>query len=407
MTPKGGAPHDDNLHQHYRDPVFELGGDVTRPLAEGALKLVALATRRKRHDFDQYVQRAGLIEDDAPVDGGFEQLVDARRNETIGRLSWTRSDLLGFSFEAGAEAALNTLDDHVAYSEIDEHGNAVPIPLPIADARVKETRGETYVNVGKTLSPRLRIDGGLNFEFSHLIVTGDASEDRRLKFLKPSLSLDWNSGTGWHAQLSARRKVAQLDFYDFISVADLSAQRVNGGNAQLQPQRTWELRATVDHPLLGDGLFKLDLGHDQVSLLQDRILHFRRRVEEVLRCAWQSRDRHPRLRPADPRSAAVAPVERPQDQGQRNAPAYPSRGSDQSRASQMERFLPDLAVEPRCPPRFRQMVLRLRGLRQPAIHLLPNRRVRHQLQRQPLLDRVRRIPPVGEYRDHARRRQCV
>ena len=274
VTPNGGAPHDDNLHQHYRDPVFELGGDVTRPLAEGALKLVALATRRKRHDFDQYVQRAGLIEDDAPVDGGFEQLVDARRNETIGRLSWTRSDLLGFSFEAGAEAALNTLDDHVAYSEIDEHGNAVPIPLPIADARVKETRGETYVNVGKTLSPRLRIDGGLNFEFSHLIVTGDASEDRRLKFLKPSLSLDWNSGTGWHAQLSARRKVAQLDFYDFISVADLSAQRVNGGNAQLQPQRTWELRATVDHPLLGDGLFKLDLGHDQVSLLQDRILIF-------------------------------------------------------------------------------------------------------------------------------------
>ena len=124
VTPANGAPHDDNLHQHYRDPVFELGGDVTRPLAEGALKFVALATRRKRHDFDQYVQRAGLIEDDAPVDGGFEQLVDARRNETIGRVSWTRSDLLGFSFEAGAEAALNTLDDHVAFSEIDEHGNA-------------------------------------------------------------------------------------------------------------------------------------------------------------------------------------------------------------------------------------------------------------------------------------------
>ena len=56
------------------------------------------------------------------------------------------------------------------------------------------------------------------------------------------------------------------------AVADLSAQRVNGGNAQLQPQRTWEIRASVDHPLLGDGLLKLDLGHDQVSLLQDRIL---------------------------------------------------------------------------------------------------------------------------------------
>jgi hypothetical protein len=32
--------------------VFELGGDVTRPLAGGAIKLVGLATRRKRDNFD-------------------------------------------------------------------------------------------------------------------------------------------------------------------------------------------------------------------------------------------------------------------------------------------------------------------------------------------------------------------
>jgi hypothetical protein len=272
VFPEDGATHDDNLHQHYRDPVFELGGDVTRPFADGAIKFVALATRRKRHDLDQYVQRNGLIEGNARVNGGFEQLVDAKRNETIGRASWTRSNLLGFSFEAGAEAALNTLDDHVSFSEVDENGNKVPIPLPIANARVKEKRGELYVNIGRSLSPKLRVDGGINFEFSHLTVTGDASEDRKLKFLKPNLSVDWNPGHDWHAQLSVRRRVAQLDFYDFISIADLSAQRVSGGNADLQPQRAWELRATIDHPLLGDGLVKLDFGHDEVSLLQDRIL---------------------------------------------------------------------------------------------------------------------------------------
>jgi hypothetical protein len=72
--------------------------------------------------------------------------------------------------------------------------------------------------------------------------------------------------------LSVKRTVAQLDFYDFISVGDLSTKRINGGNAELQPQRTWEFRATVDHALFGDGLVKLDLGHDLVSMLQDRIL---------------------------------------------------------------------------------------------------------------------------------------
>jgi len=267
-----GTPHDDNLHQHYRDPVFEIGGDVTRPLAEGAIKFVGLATRRKRNDFDQYIQRNGLIEDGATVNGGFEQQIDAQRNETIGRVSWTRANLLGFSLEVGGEGSLNTLDSHSTFSEIDEDGDKIPIKLPIADARVKETRGEVYVNAGHSVTKALRIDGGINFEFSHLTVSGDAEEDRKLKFVKPSLSLDWNPGGGWHAQFSVRRTVAQLDFYDFISFADLSAQRVSGGNAELQPQRTWELRGMVEHPVLGDGLVKLDFGHDQVSLLQDRVL---------------------------------------------------------------------------------------------------------------------------------------
>jgi Outer membrane protein beta-barrel family/TonB-dependent Receptor Plug Domain len=274
VIPAQGPPHDDNLTQNYSDPVIELGGDITQPLAGGAIKFVALATRRKRDDTDRYVQRNGLIDQGGTVNGGFEQTIKAKRNETIGRVSWTRSNLLGFSFEAGGEAALNTLDDHTTFFAIDEDGEKVPIPLPIASATVKEKRGEVYVNVGRNLSPALRIDGGFNFEFSHLTVSGDATEDRKLKFLKPNLTVDWKPGKAWHTQFSVRRIVAQLDFYDFISNADLSAQRVNGGNVDLQPQRTWQFRATVEHPIFGEGLFKLDLGHDQVSLLQDRILIF-------------------------------------------------------------------------------------------------------------------------------------
>ena len=272
VSPFDGPQHDDNLFQHYKDPVFELGGDVTRPLAGGAIKLVGLATRRKRHDFDQYIQRDGLIDEGGVTNGGFDQLSDAKRNETIGRLSWTRANLLGLSFEAGAEAAYNTLDDHVELNAVDEDGNRVPIDLSIADATVKEKRGEVYVNLGKALSPTLRVDGGVNYEYSNLKVRGDAIADRTLKFLKPNITFDWKPGGGWHAQVSVKRTVAQLDFYDFISVGDLSTKRINGGNADLEPQRTWEFRATVDHPLFGDGLFKLDLGHDLVSKLQDRIL---------------------------------------------------------------------------------------------------------------------------------------
>ncbi len=272
VTPAGAPVHDDNLIQRYRDPVIELGGDVTRPLAGGAIKFVALATRRKRNDLDNYIQHDGLLENNAVVNGGFEQQVRARRNETLGRLSWTRPDLLGFSFEAGAEASYNTLDDKVDLFSIDEDGSKVRIPLPIADATVKEKRGEIYFNAGKALAPNLRLDGGLNYEFSDLSVRGDAVADRTLKFLKPNVTLDWKPGAGWHTQFSIRRTVAQLNFYDFISVGDLSTKRVTGSNAELVPQRAWEFRATVEHPILGDGLFKLDLGYDLISKLQDQIL---------------------------------------------------------------------------------------------------------------------------------------
>jgi hypothetical protein len=47
---------------------------------------------------------------------------------------------------------------------------------------------------------------------------------------------------------------------------------VSGGNADLLPQQTWQFRLTTDHPLFGEGLFKLDLGYDLVNQLQDRIL---------------------------------------------------------------------------------------------------------------------------------------
>jgi hypothetical protein len=273
VTPGSGPQRDDGLLQDYETPVFEVGGDVTRPLVGGAIKLVGLATRRKRNNFDAYFQRDGLLQNGAVTVGGFEQTQKAQRNETIGRLSWTHQDLAGFSFETGGEAVLNTLDSAVDLFVIDE-GERVRIDLPIDHATVKEKRGEVFVNVGRSLSPALRLDAGLTYEYSKLSVRGDTRADRTLKFLKPKATVDWKPGGGWHTQLSVGRTVAQLDFYDFISAAELSTDRVNAGNANLLPQRAWEVRLTIDRPILREGLAKVELGHDRISLLQDRVLIF-------------------------------------------------------------------------------------------------------------------------------------
>jgi len=273
VTPSDGPPHDDNLIQDYDNPVFEVGGDITQPLAGGAIKLVGLATRRKRNNFDAYIGRDALLPSAAQV-GGFEQSQIARRNETLGRLTWTRSNVAGFSLEAGGEAVLNTLDNTTRLFTLGAHGVKTPVQLPVASARVKETRGEVFVNLGRQLNPALRADGGVRYEFSHLTVTGDATADRKLMFWKPNVTLDWKPGGNWHTKFSIERTVAQLDLYDFVTAAALSTNRVNAGNENLQPQRAWEFRFTADRPLFKTGLIKFDLGYDLISKLQDRILIF-------------------------------------------------------------------------------------------------------------------------------------
>ncbi|MFP5328982.1 MAG: outer membrane beta-barrel protein [Alphaproteobacteria bacterium] len=271
VTPAQGDPRDDRLIQNYKNPTIELGGDISRPLGSGAIKLVGLATRTRRDNFDAYYFR-GL--GGSPVLGGFEQFQEAKLQETIGRLSYSQPKLFGFSFEGGLEVAYNKLESDLQLFVFDEDGDREQIDLPIDNAVVSELRGELYMIGGRPLTDKLRLDLGLRYEASRLKVRGDATADRDLKFLKPSVTLDWRPGDGWHAQFSLRRTVAQLDFYDFISSAEFSSDRINGGNANLVPQRTWEGRILVEKPILGDGLVKLELGYDLVSMLQDRVLVF-------------------------------------------------------------------------------------------------------------------------------------
>ena len=269
VTPAIGPERDDDLLQDFKNPVYELGGDVTQPLAGGAVKLVGLATRRQRDWVERYRVRT---EGGETVLGGSEQFQDAQRNETILRLNWTRQNLAGLSVETGIEGALNTLDHKVELYDFLAGGTPVQRPLPVDEAKVKEKRAEAFIRAGKQLSSALRLDAGINYEYSNIVVSGDTDDNRTLRFWKPSITLDWKGSKGWHGQLSVRRTVAQLDFYDFISSAELSADRVNAGNPNLVPQQTWEFRGTIERPLLGEGIAKLDVGYDLVNDLQDRVL---------------------------------------------------------------------------------------------------------------------------------------
>lgn len=267
VTPRTGPFRDDRLEQDYRTDSWELGGDVTRPLLGGGFKLVGLATRRNRENLDTNFLRVG-----ERTIGGFVQTLDDRREETVARLVWSRGNWNGWNVEMGGEGVLNKLVSDVDLISFDAEGRPSLIDLPVDQATVKEVRVEGFVNAGRSLAPGLRIDGGTTIETSQLTVSGDATARRVLSFLKPQATLDWRPvGSRLRVQLSVKRTVAQLQFEEFISSAELAAERINGGNPDLRPQRAWETLATVERTILGDGLVKMELGYNQISQLQDRV----------------------------------------------------------------------------------------------------------------------------------------
>ena len=265
----GAPPREDSLRERYDLTEYEIGGDLTRPLAGGGIKLIGLATRRTRDNDD--LSLVDLLATNGPGPTGFSQTLNDRLSETLTRLVWNRSGWNGWNVEVGAEGVVNELRSRVDLFDLAAGGGRTRIDLPVDDATVREVRGEAFVNVGRALNSELRVDGGVTIEASRLTVSGDVEARRTLSFLKPKLVLDWRFAPGWRAQISAQRTVNQLQFTDFISVAELGSDRVNGGNAQLVPQRSWELLATLEHPILGDGLIRLEAGYTRISLVQDRV----------------------------------------------------------------------------------------------------------------------------------------
>ena len=268
VIPTGAAERDDRLTERYHRRELEIGGDVTRPLAGGGLKLIGLIRRRHRDNEDvSLVRSAGGT---SLIKGSTQSLVD-QRDESVARIVWNRSNLGGWSVETGAEGVLNKLDSDTEIFLLDAGGGRTRLNLPIDQAVVKEYRGEAFVNAGRPLSKTVRMDLGLTYEASRLTVSGDAKAERTLKFLKPKATFDWRPNPKWHLQLALARTVAQLQFEDFVSSAELTNDRVNGGNAALVPQRAWESQLTLEHPILGDGLIKLEAGYQRIQLVQDRV----------------------------------------------------------------------------------------------------------------------------------------
>jgi outer membrane receptor protein involved in Fe transport len=246
-----------NSTDPYDDFQRELGARFDRSFgAKTKLELVGLRTDRDYHAFDLF-----------KFGGDTSDFRNERTlSETIGRAVVKHQYSKTISLEVGGEGALNKLDTHS-----EDFENGVNTPLPAADVRVKETRGEVFAKGAWRPTPTWTIDASVRYEASRITSTGDVALEKSLGFLKPRIAVSWDVRPDTQLRVRVERVVGQLNFDDFVAGADFaSGTGVSAGNPDLNPEQAWVAEAAIEQRFWKSGAVTLTYRHSELKDAIDR-----------------------------------------------------------------------------------------------------------------------------------------
>ena len=254
-------------HEEQDGYSYELGGDIAFGFGPGQLKLIGLTKYSK----EPYVSTAILdFEDGSPSIGdrfsrtgkNWEHIARAEYGWKGGGADWLIS----------AEGAFNKLDSVGRIFDLNEDGDFEEIPFPEGSGQVHEDRYEGLLTWSKPLGEKfsLQLVGGA--EYSTLTSNSTIGEQSR-SFFRPkgSASLAWAANKNLDVSLKLRRRVGQLNFYDFLASVNLTEGRENAGNINLVPQQSWEVDLQGNLKLGAWGTTQLRLFHRWIEDIIDII----------------------------------------------------------------------------------------------------------------------------------------
>lgn len=255
LTDAGGA-FDGSVDTDYAEAedTGEVGLSFRRGFGEWRGELAAVVTRR-HYDSDETTTELDAF---GALDEAARQTQRIESGETILRAVGRRDLSEGWRIEIAAEAALNTLEQHLTLTEDDGSG-PVPVILPSANVRIEEERAEASFMLAGALAPRWSLEAGVAVETSVLSQSGDVNQETELTYWKPSLQLVRAFGERNQVRARLYRDVGQLDFEDFASAADITSSIVDGGNPDLRPETSWRLEVGGDWRFAEDGALALTL----------------------------------------------------------------------------------------------------------------------------------------------------
>ena len=223
---------------------YDVNADYEFALGPGRLKLIGL----RHFDHEPLVTTQILHFDIDDHDTGIRLSRDTHIGETIARAEYGwksgRND-----WQISLERAFNSLDQKGKLFELGGDGQFVEVPFPGGSGKVTETRYEAIGSLSRPLSSKLDLQVAAGAEFSRLTRVDSDLEPRKFFRPKGSITLGWRPTKVWDINLSLRRRVGQISFYDFLSQPSLSQDRENAGNPNLVPPQSWEVEAEVGREL--------------------------------------------------------------------------------------------------------------------------------------------------------------
>ena len=264
IVPEVGPTSDELLLTERRNRDIEFGLDAERNLSPDWIGKAILLFYRldqsplsTQFDFDSTGNQTRFQEADT----------EAETTENIARVEFYWTGRPNHTVQINLEGARNVLDSALVLIEDDGTG-PVEVPVPGANTRVEETRGDFLITDTWSFGS-YELLYGLGAETSTISQTGDVDVERSFFFIKPQAALTHSPLPARQRRFRLAREVSQLDFQDFVSSTVFEDDDLALGNPNLKPETTWIAEFSEERRFGELGVVKLILFHHWISDVED------------------------------------------------------------------------------------------------------------------------------------------
>jgi len=264
IVPEAAPPSDDVILTERRNTKIEVGLDAERNLSPDWIGKAILLFYR----LDQSPLSSQRSFDSMGNQTLFRQATtEAETTENIARLEFYWTGRPNHTVQINLEGAKNVLDSALVQI-VDIGSGPVEVPVPGANTRVEETRGDFLVSDTWSFG-NYELLYGLGAETSTISQTGDADVERSFFFVKPQAALTYSATPERQRRFRLAREVSQLDFQDFVSSTVFEDDDLALGNPNLKPETTWVAEFSEERRFGELGVVKLTLFHHWISDVED------------------------------------------------------------------------------------------------------------------------------------------